>query len=196
MKTAQVFLFVTSIIITGILLFLFFAIPLPTIIPCTFPFAQDLFLALSSLLIIQVIVIPRFRPINVRASVFVLFPLLVFVIWLGYYPFSPLGFSNGRIPVLTGFVITKLDRPPHAVASGEIVTVVNDSIIEINPVTLPVNKSCFWVSAKGNGLDDPRSCDIAYFASSGADYDILKIQIRPSCRLPNTLGEIKLNILP
>lgn len=196
MKTVQSFLFVMSIIIAGILLIIFVALPLPAIIPCTYPFAQDLFLAVSALLIIHGIAIPRIKPTNVRISVFVFFPILLFVLWLGSYPFSPLGFTRGRIPVLTGFVVTRFDRPPYAVASGEIVTIVNDSIMGISPITLPVDKSCFWASAKGGGLDDPRSCDIAYSASSGADYDVLKIQIRPNCRLPNTIGEIKFRILP
>ncbi len=197
MKTTQAFLLwiIANAFITGILLFLFNSLPLPTIIPCTYPLAQNLALAIILPWIFQVIVIPKTGQARSKPALTVLPILLLLLLWLGSYPFSPLGFSTGRIPILRGFVITRSLRPPLTIASGEIVTIAGGSVIGISSTTLPVDKSCFWTSANGGTFDDPRTCDTDYFAPP-ADYDVLKIHIQPGCHLPTALGEIKINILP
>jgi hypothetical protein len=54
---------------------------------------------------------------------------------------------------------------------------------------------CDWSSANGGALDDPQSCDVVYNPPR-AEYDILKVSIRPGCGLPNSIGQIKISILP
>jgi hypothetical protein len=197
MKTTRGFLpwILANALILGILLFLFNALPLPTIIPCTYPLAQNLALALIMLWIFQAILIPKSGQARSKPALIVYPLLLLLLLWLGSYPFSPLGFSNGRIPVLHGFVITRPLRPPVAITSGEIVTITGGSIMGIRSTTLPVDLSCFWESANGGAFDDPRTCNPDYYAPP-AGFDVLKVDIQPGCHLPNALGEIKIAILP
>jgi hypothetical protein len=197
MKTSRGLLpwFLANVLILGILLFFFNALRLPTIIPCTYPFAQNIALAIIILWIFQAILIPKTGRARSRPALIVLPLLLLLFLWIGSYQFSPLGFSNGRIPVLRGFVITRSLRPPVAIASGDIVTITGGSIIGIRSTTLPVASSCFWASANGGAFDDPRMCNTDYSAPP-ADFDVLKVAIQPGCHLPNTLGEIKIAVLP
>jgi hypothetical protein len=196
-KTTRGFLLwiLANTLILGILFLLFNALPLPMIIPCTYPVAQNLALAIIVLWIFQAILIPKTWRARSKPALIVYPLLLLLLLWLGSYPFSPLGFSNGRIPVLRGFVITRSLRPPLAIASGEIVTIAGGSIIGIRSTMLPVDISCFWASANGGAFDDPRTCDTDYSAPP-AGFDVLKVDIQPGCHLPNTLGEIKIDILP
>ena len=145
--------------------------------------------------IFQTILIPKIGWGRTKPALIVLPLLLLLLLWLGSYPFSPLGFSNGRIPVLRGFVITMSLRPSLAIASGEIVTIASGSIIGIRSTTLPVDMSCFWATTNGGEFDDPRTCNTDYSAPP-AGFDVLKVDIQPGCHLPNALGEIKITILP
>jgi len=197
MKITRSFLFwiLANAFIMGLLFFLFNTLPLPTIIPCIYPFAQNLALAIIMLWIFQTILIPKTGWGRAKPALIVLPLLLMLLLWFGSYPFSPLGFSTGRISVLRGFEVTRSLQPPRTIASGKIVTVADGSVMGIRPITLPVDRSCFWASAKGGAFDDPRTCDTVYFAPA-EEYDILKIDIQPGCHLPNLQGEIKFSILP
>ena len=197
MKTSRglVLWILANTLILGILLFLFNALPLPTIIPCTYPPAQNLALAIIILWIFQPLLILKTGRARFKLALIVYPLLLVLLLWLGSYTFSPLGFSNGRIPVLRGFLITRSLTPPIAIASGEIVTITGGSIIGIRSTTLPVALSCFWASANGGVFDDPRTCNPDYSAPPSG-FDVLKLAIQPGCHLPLALGEIKIAIMP
>jgi hypothetical protein len=54
---------------------------------------------------------------------------------------------------------------------------------------------CDWMSTAGGALDASSSCDMVYIAPD-ADYDILRVRIRSSCGLPDSIGQIKVYILP
>ena len=198
MKKGQPLLFVmiANAISLAVLLLFFDALHFPTLIPCTYPLAQSFTLALGASLVIHSFIINRIWLRRLRPIIVVYSLLLLLILWLGSYPFSPLGFSTGRIPVLRGFIVTRFGRPALSIASGEIVTIAGDSIIEIKPITIPADANCIWFSTNGGALDDPRSCDIAYFSPGGADYDLLKLLIQPGCHLPNARGEIRISILP
>jgi hypothetical protein len=198
MKTPRAFLvwIVATGLMTGSLLFLFIRLPIPMIIPCTDPLAQDLLLALSVSLIIQVIIRHGNFPINSSPVWVALLLIGLSVLWLGSYPFSPLGFSSGRIPVLRGFNVTKFARRPFTLDSGERITVTSHSLTYIKAITQQVDESCYWASMEGGEFDDPTSCEVAYRAPGGADHDVLKLLVKPSCKLPDAHGEIRVSILP
>jgi hypothetical protein len=182
----------------SIVVFLLFFAALPglVLIPCTYPLAQSLAFALCAALLIHLFVFNRFWLVRARSLMVAYFLCLLLVLWLGSYPFSPLGFSSGRVPVLGGFMLTRSGRPPISVASRQVVTIAAASISQITPMTLPVDMTCTWLSTNGGALDDPRSCDVAYFSPGASAYDTLKLLIQPGCRLPNAEGEIKISILP
>ncbi len=122
-------------------LLIFGALPRLTLIPCTYPLAQSLTLALCAASLIHLFALYRFRLAGARPFIVAYSLCLFLVLWLGSYPFSPLGFSSGRIPVLNGFMVSRSGRPPISVASRQIVTIAATSITEIQPVTLPVEQT-------------------------------------------------------
>ncbi len=166
-----------------------------SILPCTYPLAQSLVLAGCAALILQLLaaakIVPKYRKVLVVIDI----TLVLLTLWLGSYLFSPLGFSDGRIRVLRGFLITTAARGSSNVASGEIIFMGVGSTAAISPVLLAGNVRCNWLSVNGGALDDPQSCDTFYIPPM-REYDILKISIRPGCGLPNSIGQIKISILP
>jgi hypothetical protein len=190
-------LWMISFGLVSVLFFLIFnVISLPSIIPCTYPAAQNTAIALCFSMILHTVIKP-WKLIVKGKPVFILLSLSVMLIlWLGNYPLSPLGYSNGQYSVLRGFIIIRPARQDLTLGSGGMVTMTGGSIMEIKPVTLQVDRQCFWVSANGGSLDDPKSCDVAYIAPMGTEFDTLKLLIKPACRLPDTRGEIKVSIFP
>ena len=176
--------------------YIFNVLPIPTWIQCSYPQVQNIAFALCTSLVAHILVINRVGFINNKPIVLIYSLLFVLTLWLGSYSYSPLGFSTGRIPLLRGFIVTRNGRPAISIASGDIVTIAPGSVTGFKPITLPGNMDCFWASTTGGVLDDPGSCEIAYFASGGADFDILKLHIQPGCQLPNALGEIRISIQP
>ena len=179
-----------------VLFFFFNALSIPDWIPCIYHLSQSLAFALVISLFIHLLSLGRIWLTNSRLIVLIYSLLLLFTLWLGSYPYSPLGFSAGHIPVLQRFEVTRLGRPAISVRSGAIVTIARDSVAEITPLILPVDLTCTWMSTNGGTLEDPRSCDTAYLSPGGADYDILKLLIQPACHLPDALGEIRISVLP
>jgi hypothetical protein len=76
------------------------------------------------------------------------------------------------------------------------VTIAANSVTEIRPIILPGKITCFWASNNGGALDDPGSCDVAYLSPPVADFDILKVLVRPGCHMPVSHGEIRVSIQP
>jgi hypothetical protein len=183
------------IIVLGLFL-IFNSLPIPILVPCTHPISQNLAFAIILVLIFEIILLSRTRILN-RKLIMVIYPiLLLLVLWLGSYLYSPFGFSTGRIPVLQGFIVTRFSRHPISIPPGGIVNIPGGSISEINPVTLPVPLTCIWASTNGGALDDPGSCDTVYLSPAGTYYDKLKLLIHPACHLPSVDSEIKVSILP
>jgi hypothetical protein len=180
----------------GALIFFFNTLPIPTLIPCIYPLSQRLAFALSTSLFIHVFMINRIWLMRPKPIILIYLFLVVLILWLGSYPFSPLGFSTGHIPVVRGFIMTRFGRPALSIASGGILTMSGDSITEIKPITLPVDMTCIWVSTNGGALDDPKSCDTAYLSPGGVAYDRLKLLVQPACHLPNAHGVIRISIQP
>ncbi|HUI88941.1 MAG TPA: hypothetical protein VLX61_09465 [Anaerolineales bacterium] len=171
-------------------------LPHPQLMSCTYSPAENLILAVGAALVIQSLAFKRSWTANYFWVVGTDVGLILLALWLGSYATSPVGFSSGRIPVGQGFVLTRAMRPDENIASGETVNVVSGSAIALRAITLPVGKGCFWVSTKNGSLDDPRSCDIAYMPPSDSDFDLLKVLIQPSCRLPEAQENIKIVVLP
>lgn len=169
--------------------------PIPLLIPCTHPFSQNAVLALGIPLVFNLILAAKIPLETTKLTVVSVTALIFLAFWLGSYPFSPLGFSAGRIPVLRGFKFTTRARLNASVAPGGIVTLISGSPAAIEPVLLTGNVKCAWTSANGGNLDNPNDCDIAY-SPPQADYDILKIRLQPACGLPESSAQIKISILP
>jgi hypothetical protein len=159
MRTGRSLLFVilANGMSIGALLFFFNTLPIPMLIPCIYPLSQSLAFALSASLFIHVFAINRNWLMRLKPIILIYLLLVLLILWLGSYPYSPLGFSTGCIPVLRGFIMTRFGRPALSITSGEIMTIAGDSITEIIPITLPVDLTCIWVSTNGGTLDDPRS---------------------------------------
>jgi hypothetical protein len=196
-KNGRVLLTILLRIMIVLGLFLIFnTLPIPILVPCTYPISQKLAFVIFLVLIFDIILRSRTR-IWKRKLIMVIYPiLLLLVLWLGSYPYSPLGFSTGRIPVLQGFIVTRFSRPPITISPGGIVNIPGGSISEIKPLTLPLPQGCTWASTNGGALDDPGSCDTAYLSPAGTYYDTLKLLIHPACHLPNVDSEIRVSILP
>jgi hypothetical protein len=168
---------------------------LPPVLPCTYPAAQSLVLALGALLLIYFFSGPRWLP-GARARYLAVTAVLIgLVAWLGFYPLSPLGFSTGRIPVLRGFTVVTRARSTVNIAPGAVLTLGSGVPAAIQPVTLPGDMRCTWMSTRGGALDEPSSCAVVYVPPQ-ADYDILKLSLQPGCGLPRSVERIRISILP
>jgi hypothetical protein len=182
---------IASLLLTAGLVLLFYRLPLPLFLACTHPFAQRLAPALLVTLVIDILaglrlLIKRHRIILAVASP----GLILLVLWLGYYPWSPLGFSH----VLHGFVVIAGSNT-STIQSGSIITLRSGAVNAIEPIVFPDVISCEWISSYGGALDDPHSCDTVY-AAPGSDFDILRVRLQPICNLPPSFGEIKVSISP
>jgi hypothetical protein len=187
----------TDLGITAILFAGLYFVPLPQILPCTFPLAEKLTLALCAALLIQAFAFIKRYHLRERlliASINIGLSLLV--LWLGNYPISPLGFSNGRIPIAQGFILTRLMRTDQYIASGETINLAGGSTTAIAVKALPVDRKCFWLSTKGGALDDSGDCNIVYMPPTNSDFDLLKAAIQPACHLPAAEESIKILVLP
>ncbi|RPH59243.1 MAG: hypothetical protein EHM81_08595 [Chloroflexi bacterium] len=169
--------------------------PIPQFFPCTHPQAQSAVLALCAALALQLtlgakILAGYSKPALLGATI-----LILLALWLGSYPYSPLGFSSGRIPLLRGFMVTTRSKPRFALGPGDFFTLTSGSPATIEPVLLVEGAKCSWASLNGGSLDNPEACDIAYDPPQ-AEFDILKIRIQPSCGLPQSVAQVKISILP
>jgi hypothetical protein len=184
-----------DLMVAGILMVIFNAVLHLNIIPCTAPLAQNLILSILAPLVAQVILIYCSGLFHNRVVLIIPLFILILILWLGAYQFSPLGYSTGSIPILEGFIITRPNRSSINIRSRAIVTISIDSVMEIQPVTSVADGTCYWVAANGGGIDDPRNCDIAYQPPQAADVDTLNILFQPGCHLPNAHGDIKISVL-
>ena len=168
----------------------------PQFLPCIHPYSQSIALAIIVLLVIYLVIAVKILPKTGKPAIGAAAAVFFLVLWLGSYPFSPLGFSDGHIPILSGFTVTTRTKHITNLAPGEIVTLASGSPAEIEPVLLlAMNTKCNWSSSNGGTLDSPDTCDLVYIPPQ-ADFDILKIKIRPGCGLPQSTTQIKVSILP
>jgi len=170
------------------------ALPIPQVLPCVHPSAQNLSLALTGSSIVHLLAGARFFP-RYRPSLLAIDAcLLLLVIWLGAYRFSPLGLSS-RENILREFVVMTPQMGEKHIPPNGIISVGNTSVAYIQPILGPGNIKCSWYSLHGGGLDGQESCPLLYTPPS-ADFDILKVNLQPGCGLPNTVQQIRISILP
>jgi hypothetical protein len=165
------------------------------ILPCTYLPAQSLVLAVCVMLILQFLAGAKIFPRYHKPLLIIDLVLLLLAVWLGSYILSPFGFSDRRNSFLGGFWVTTASRGRSEIASGEVISLTAGSAVAISPILPAGDVRCDWSSANGGALDDPQSCDMFYVPPM-SDYDILKISVRPGCGLPNSIGQIKVSILP
>lgn len=122
--------------------------------------------------------------------------LIILSIWLGSYRLSPAGFSSGRIPLLSGFVVTQPQRAPEEIVSGQVVSMGSGAPLAIQPMLLPGPVACMWLSSNGGEFDGPDGCDTVYSPGDQIGFSVLLVSVRSGCGLPPALGEIKISILP
>src|SRR5688572_20222220 len=130
------------------------ALPLPALLPCTDPFAQRVVLAGCVALMLQLFVGAKILPQYDRRLLIVEAALVLLVVWLGSYPVSPLGFSDGRIPVLRGFSVVRATGRESLILPGEILLLGSGSIVALKPLMLTGDVRCNWSSANGGALDE------------------------------------------
>ncbi len=188
--------FLINLFLFVLLLAGFYFLPLPQFFPCTYPLVEKFIPANCLAFVVQYFAFKSYRINSYLWIAGLDTGLILLALWLGSYSISPLGFSNGRIPVAQGFVLTRSMRPDVNITSGETINTISGSAIAIRTVTLPIGRNCFWFSTKHGSFDDPRSCDIAYMPPANSDFDLLKVLIQPSCRLPEIQESIKIIVLP
>lgn len=167
------------------------------VLACVYPPAQAVAVAGSLVLVLALVL--RMRPgAGGPGRLLILCTAAsAAVFWLGAYRFSPLGFADGRVPLLRGFRVTRPGRTPAIIESGKLILVGSTTINEIEPLILPAaNATCSWQSSGGGAIDDPGSCDIAYQVPHGASYDVLKVFERSTCGFPPVTGSLRFGVLP
>ncbi len=170
--------------------------PLPQLLPCTYPLVENFILAICVAFVVQYLAFKGYRINSYLWIAGMDIGLILLAVWLGSYSLSPLGFSSGRVPIAQGFVLTRSMRPDSNIASGETIGIVSGSVIAIGTVTFPIGRNYFWFSTKHRSFDDPRSCDVAYMPPTDSDFDLLKVLIQPSCHLPEVQESLKIIVWP
>lgn len=165
---------------------------LPPLVPCTDLTAQNLGLALFLGLGFQLLMAARFGDGHLHWVAGAYIVLILLVVWLGFYPVSPL-VSSGHIPILRGFTVLTNTRGAVNVASGAVVTIDSGKPAAVQVLTLVDDTRCRWMSTTGGVLDDPQSCATVYIPPQ-AEYDILKVSLQPGCGLPHSVAQIKISI--
>ncbi len=169
---------------------------MPAFLLCMHPIARDVALALFTVLVVLAVSAFLLRRRVSRALLAACLVLVVLSAWLGSYRVSPLGFSSGRIPLLSGFLLVRPERPQTWVAPMQVVTIGSGSTMGISPQLLPGRVACMWSSSNGGAFDDPASCDTDYSPRQGAAFDTLRVYVRSACGLPSIVSEIHISVLP
>jgi hypothetical protein len=183
-----------SLLIASTFFFLLNLFQPAQIIPCTNVWADHLILALIITLFLQIFLYPIILHRRYKSFLAVHAFLVLLVIWLGLYPISPLGYSSGRIPNLRGFLMTTANRDT-TIANKGIISLQQGSTVIVSPLMLAGKFQCDWMSVADGALDSPTSCNMIYVVPN-ADFDILRVRIRSACGLPDSIGQIKVSILP
>src|SRR5258706_3509356 len=92
-------IFINAILV-GVLFMAVSAFLPSSILPCTYPLAQSLFLAVSPVLILQLFAGAKTFPRHRKALPIIDITLILLSLLLGAYALSPLGLFHGRIPPL------------------------------------------------------------------------------------------------
>jgi hypothetical protein len=185
---------ITSLIVAGLSYVALDNFAPAQIIPCMDTWADHLVLAVTFALVLQMSLAPRILPERYKFFLAVHAALILTGLWLGLYSISPLGYSSGRLTNLRGFLITTANRR-FVIGDNEIVSLQRGIPVQISPLTLAGRFHCAWMSSADGALDDPSSCELVYMPTA-ADHDILRIQVKSGCGLPDSTGHIKVAILP
>ena len=169
---------------------------MPAFLLCVHPIARDVALGLLTAFVLFVLAATVLRR-RVSWIPLAAWPIIIaLALWLGSYSLSPLGFAQARIPLVSGFWVTRAQRPQSWVMPRQVVTMAEGSAIGIQTVLLPAPASCRWLASNGGSFEDPTSCDTAYEPSRGATFDILRLDVEPACGLPPTVTELRVSVLP
>lgn len=169
---------------------------MPSFLLCMHPAARIAILVLLGIAILLLVIRLVLRGRISWIPIVVAGILILLAVWLGSYRISPLGFTTGRIPLVSGFWVTRTERARIWAAPFDVMTMAEGSAIGIQSVLLPGPASCMWSSSNGGSFEDPTGCDTAYEPGPGAAYDVLRVNVRSACGLPSTVAEIRISVLP
>lgn len=169
--------------------------PPGSLLACIYPAARIAASAVAAAAILHSVLAARRGRLRWRLPVAYLLALLL-TLWLGSLTYSPLGFGKGRLPLLMGLRVTRPQRAPALVQSGQTVSLAAGSPMALEPRLLPGPVECTWTSSNGGAFDAPDSCDTAYEPGEGAVFDFLHVRVRSACNLPPAIGTLRVSILP
>lgn len=147
---------------------------------------------------ISVVAIPFLRKKWGRRSYLclsILLGLILVVLWLGSYSYSPLEYFGEQNLREISFLVTRSGRVNEPVASGETITLKAGSPAAIAVLSAVPTQNCQWMSLNHGAWDDANNCDTTY-AAPDAEFDILTLNVELACGLPSTRAQIKVSILP
>jgi hypothetical protein len=163
---------------------------------CMHPMAQAAVLILVALGLIHGIMLWS-RQVRGNRSILLMYPVLILLaFWLGWYRLSPLGFSSGRVPLLSGFMIVRPQRAAELIEPRAVLSMSAGGLIGLQPILLPGPARCVWSSTTGGAFDDSTGCDTAYTPGQGARYDVVKLHVVSACGVPPVSAEIRISLLP
>jgi len=128
-------------------------------------------------------------------SIVVFIVLVVSVLYLGSYTYSPLYVNQGRIPVLRGIIVTT-GGSSGSFQSGQTIQIKSTSFVSLKAIVEPSDSKCSWSSSYGGTFDNLDKCETAYIPPLGATIDLLQISIRSACQFQQTDGHLQITIQP
>lgn len=161
---------------------------LPLLLPCTDHVAESLALALCAGMGCYLLTGGR-SPWLLGGAVI----LVVLALWFGST--QPILKLRLRAGPLSGFEVTTQMRGNQLIHAGDILTLAAGQPAGLQARTSLQNVRCHWMSTRGGNFDDPESCATVYIPPK-SENDIVKVSVQPGCGLPNTVGQIKISILP
>ncbi len=128
-------------------------------------------------------------------SVVIFILLVLIVLYLGSYAYSPIYARQGRIPMLRGIVVTT-GGSSGSFQSGQAIQIKSTSFVSLKASVEPTDSKCSWSSSYGGTFDNPDKCETAYIPPLGATMDLLQISIKSACQFQQTDGHLQIAIQP
>ncbi|SRR5258708_33778153 len=167
---------------------------------CMDPLARNLAIVVTIALILSLsyeIFLIKAAPRVYLLTAFTFSALVGGTVWLGSYTSSPImHYANGQDSTLRALQVTRSLRDDVVPADGGAIALVGGSPSAISALTIPANARCIWASKDHATMDGVDSCELVYLPPSNATYDILRIHVIPGCQLPESNGQIKINLFP